>query len=162
MIFGKKKHDLNLYKTLLLLSRNIFFYEKLNLDDNFETRIYLMFTHFSIMLKVSKNKGKFHFIEERLGFYWVGDDNFDDPKRILLNIDNMKKTIISEFINLYGGDPWWPSYTSGIAFFNLGQNKDSLKYFFKVVFSQSPLKSKLKSLFYIAKILLKKRFKNEE
>ena len=40
-----------------MLSRNIFFYEKLNLEDNFETRIYLMFTHFSIMLKVSKNKG---------------------------------------------------------------------------------------------------------
>ena len=74
----------------------------------------------------------------------------------------MKKTVISEFINLYGGVPWWPSYTSGIAFFNLGQNKDSLKYFFKVIFSQSPLKSKLKSLFYIVKILLKKRFKNEE
>tara|TARA_B100000242_G_scaffold292373_1_gene267651 strand:- start:8218 stop:9108 length:891 start_codon:yes stop_codon:yes gene_type:complete len=117
---------------------------------------------YDLWIKVSKNKGKFHFIEERLGFYWVGDDNFDDPKRILLNIDNMKKTIISEFINLYGGVPWWPSYTSGIAFFNLGQNKDSLKYFFKVIFSQSPLKSKLKSLFYIVKILLKKRFKNEE
>ena len=120
---------------------------------------------YDLWIKVSKNKGKFcYFIEERLGFYWVGDDNFDDPKRILpFNIDNMKKTVISEFINLYGGVPWWPSYTSGIALiFNLGQNKDSLKYFFKVIFSQSPLKSKLKSLFYIVKILLKKRFKNEE
>ena len=35
-----------------------FFYKKLNLPDTFETRIYLMFFHFSIMMIVSKNKGK--------------------------------------------------------------------------------------------------------
>ena len=38
------------------LSRNIFFYKKINLPDNFETRIYLMFMHFSIMMIISKKK----------------------------------------------------------------------------------------------------------
>lgn len=47
-----------MYNILLNLSRNIFFYKKINLKDNFETRIYLMFMHFSIMMIISKNKGK--------------------------------------------------------------------------------------------------------
>ena len=38
------------------LSRNIFFYKKINLPDNFETRIYLMFMHFSIMMIITKKK----------------------------------------------------------------------------------------------------------
>ena len=53
-----KNHTQLLYNTLLTLSRNVFFYKKLNLPDTFETRIYLMFFHFSIMMIVSKNKGK--------------------------------------------------------------------------------------------------------
>ncbi len=114
---------------------------------------------YDLWIKVSKNKGKFYLIDERLGTYWVGDDNFDDPKRILLNIENMKRSVISEFTDLFGGYPWWPSYTSGIAFFNLGQYKKSMKHFFEVIRFQSPLKSKLKSLFYITKILLKKVLK---
>ena len=58
MIFKAKKHSNLLYNILLNLSRNIFFYKKINLKDNFETRIYLMFMHFSIMMIISKNKGK--------------------------------------------------------------------------------------------------------
>ena len=49
-------HKFELYNTLLLLSRNIFFYEKLKLKDSFETRIYLMFIHFSIILIIFKVK----------------------------------------------------------------------------------------------------------
>ena len=56
MIF-RTKHNSNLYNTLLTLSRNIFFYKKINLTDNFETRIYLMFIHFSILMIISKKKG---------------------------------------------------------------------------------------------------------
>ena len=40
------------------LSRNIFFYKNINLKDSFETRIYLMFIHFSIFLIIHKKKGK--------------------------------------------------------------------------------------------------------
>ena len=56
-MFIKKKHNSNLYNNLLTLSRNIFFYKIIKLDDSFETRIYLMFLHFSIMMIVSKKKG---------------------------------------------------------------------------------------------------------
>ena len=33
-----KNHNNNLYNTLLSLSRNIFFYQKIQLSDTFETR----------------------------------------------------------------------------------------------------------------------------
>ncbi len=36
------------------MSRNIFFYNKILLKDTFETRVYLMFMHFSIILKIFK------------------------------------------------------------------------------------------------------------
>ena len=83
MIFKNSKHNYDLYNTLLVLSRNIFFYKKVKLIDNFETRIYLMFMHFSIMLIVSKKKGVkfdqklydllFHAIENNLRELGFGD-----------------------------------------------------------------------------------------
>ena len=56
MLFQKNKHDLVLYNTLLYLSRNLFFYNKISLKDTFETRIYLMLIHFSIFLIIYKIK----------------------------------------------------------------------------------------------------------
>ena len=56
MILKFEKHNFDLYNTLLTLSRNIFFYEKIKLSDSFETRIYLMFMHFSIMMITAKQK----------------------------------------------------------------------------------------------------------
>lgn len=45
-----------MYNIILLLSRNIFFYKKVNLKDNFQSRIYLMLFHFSVMIIVLKKK----------------------------------------------------------------------------------------------------------
>ncbi len=83
MIFNTNKHDTILYNTLLTLSRNIFFYRDISLADTFETRIYLMFIHFSIILKIFKKKGKkfnqnsydtlFHNIENNLRESGFGD-----------------------------------------------------------------------------------------
>ena len=58
MIFRKKKNLIDLYSILLSLSRNKLFYQNINLPDTFQTRIYLMFMHFSIMLIIYKKKGK--------------------------------------------------------------------------------------------------------
>ena len=56
MKFFNKRHEVVLYNTLLNLSRNIFFYKKLQLNDSFETRIYLMLFHYSIILLILKKK----------------------------------------------------------------------------------------------------------
>ena len=49
------KHNY-LYNILLTLSRDLFFYKKIGLSDTFETRIYLMFFHFSIFLIIYRKK----------------------------------------------------------------------------------------------------------
>ena len=49
------------------MSRNLFFYTKINLKDTFETRVYLMFIHYSIILLIyNQKKIKFN------------QDNYDD------------------------------------------------------------------------------------
>ncbi len=89
-----------MYNTLLKLSRNIFFYQRINLPDTFETRIYLMFFHFSIMLIISKKKGfkfdqnsydgLFHNIENNLRESGLGDvtvnKRMKDLNKVLYNI----------------------------------------------------------------------------
>ena len=76
-------HKTALYNTLLSLSRNIFFYKKIGLSDTYETRIYLMFIHFSILMYITKKKGSkfdqkiydyfFHNIEYNLREMGFGD-----------------------------------------------------------------------------------------
>jgi cytochrome b pre-mRNA-processing protein 3 len=53
-----KSHYNSLYSKLVELSRNIFFYKKISLKDNFETRINLIFVHFSLLLIIFKKKNK--------------------------------------------------------------------------------------------------------
>ena len=83
MIFKTKKHNYELYNTLLFLSRNLFFYNRIKLKDAFETRIYLTFFHFSIILTIFKIKkinfsqdnydNFFHCIENDLRELGFGD-----------------------------------------------------------------------------------------
>jgi cytochrome b pre-mRNA-processing protein 3 len=53
-----KSHNNDLYNKLVQLSRNIFFYKEILLKDNFETRINLIFLHFSILLIIFKVRKK--------------------------------------------------------------------------------------------------------
>ena len=85
---------------MLNLSRNIFFYKKIDLSDTFETRVYLMFFHFSIIMIIHKKKGKkfnqseyddlFHNIENNLRELGFGDVSVNkkmkDMNKILYDI----------------------------------------------------------------------------
>ena len=96
MIFKVKKHDITLYNTLLYLSRNLNFYKKINLKDTFETRIYLMFLHFSVILIIFKKKtinfpqdlydGLFKCIENNLRELGLGDVGVNKKMKILNKI----------------------------------------------------------------------------
>ncbi len=50
-----------MYNKLVEFSRKIFFYEDIKLEDTAETRVYLIFFHFSIILKVFKVKSYSNF-----------------------------------------------------------------------------------------------------
>jgi len=51
-----KKSENKLYNKILYLSRNKFFYANLNLDDNFQNRINLIFLHISFLFIKTKQK----------------------------------------------------------------------------------------------------------
>ena len=53
-----KSHSHTLYNKLVDLSRNINFYKKNQLKDNFETRINLIFIHMSLILIIFKERKK--------------------------------------------------------------------------------------------------------
>ncbi|MDB9795990.1 hypothetical protein OAB44_01160 [Pelagibacteraceae bacterium] len=59
-----KTHHKALYSKLVDLSRNIFFYKKTQLKDNFETRINLIFIHLSLILIIFKEKKKKDFPQD--------------------------------------------------------------------------------------------------
>ena len=59
-----KAHNNTLYNKLVDLSRNIFFYKKIELKDNFKTRINLVFLHLSLILIVFKEKNKKDFPQD--------------------------------------------------------------------------------------------------
>ena len=105
-----------MYNILLSLSRNIFFYKTINLQDTYQTRIYLMFFHFSILMIIFKHKGKkfdqnqydqlFNSIENNLRELGYGDVTVNKKMKelnkilydILLKIKpNFKKTKIVSF-----------------------------------------------------------------
>lgn len=105
---------------------------------------------YDLWLRLAKLGCKFSFIKKCLGNYHFGDDNFDNPKKILENIDSMYESIFKKYLLDYPARQiWWTNYTKGIAYFNLNDKNQSYTYFSKVLKSSSPLLSKLKALFYI-------------
>ena len=127
-------HTIELYNTLLTLSRNLFFYNKIKLNDTFETRIYLMFFHFSIMMIIFKKKEKkfeqsaydslFFNIENNLRELGYGDvavnKKMKDLNKILYDI--LLK------INNSENDSFRINKSLIIKYFNQLNDKDSQKY----------------------------------
>ena len=128
MIF-QKKHNSQLYNILLKLSRNIFFYKKIQLNDSFETRIFLMFFHFSILMIIFKKKGKkfdqkeydnvFNSIEYNLRELGFGDVSVNKKMKdlnkilydILLKIDDnsasdfkLNKKLVRRYFTTFKGE----------------------------------------------------------
>ena len=127
-------HTNELYNTLLTLSRNLFFYNKIKLKDTFESRIYLMFIHFSIMMIIFKKKGKkfdqksydslFFNIENNLRELGYGDvavnKKMKDLNKILYDI--LLK------INHFENDSFKINKNLIIKYFNQLNDVDSQKY----------------------------------
>ncbi len=115
------------------MSRNIFFYKDLSFKDTFETRVYLMFFHYSIILIISKKKqyktdqknynNLFYSIENNLRELGFGDISVNKKMKdlnkifydILIKLNNGKKDLrLNKDIFIK-------------YFKNLAQNGDNLK-----------------------------------
>jgi len=118
-----------------MLSRNIFFYKNLSLKDTYETRIYLIFFHYAVILFISKKRGikpdqdnynnLFYFIENNLRELGFGDVSVNKKMKdlnkifydILLKINTKKDGFtlsknlsIKYFENLKDNDKKWVNF----------------------------------------------------
>jgi len=95
----------NLYINILLLSRNTFFYTKLNLTDSFQNRIYLIFFHISfIFVKIkqsSENKKYKIFYQKMFDFIFKKiDDNMREIGFGDMTVSKNMKFLIKNFYNI--------------------------------------------------------------
>jgi cytochrome b pre-mRNA-processing protein 3 len=92
------KNYLDIYNNFIKLTRNLKFYNDLNLTDDFSTRLILYFIHFSFFLKIFKNK------ENKEHLQRIYDFNF---KQLELNIreigygDQSINKKMKDYINLF-------------------------------------------------------------
>jgi glycosyltransferase involved in cell wall biosynthesis len=104
---------------------------------------------YHLWLKLAKLPGQFKKLNGVLGNCWQGEDNFDSPNRILLNLVQIERYFIKEFSDRVEiGKIWWLSYTRGKAYLKTGNFIDAKKSLNKVFFNGSPYIYKLKSLYY--------------
>lgn len=107
---------------------------------------------YHLWLMLAKKKNNFLFISAYLGNCSIGGDNFDNPKRVIYNIENIKKFFINN-LNLDTKNIWWISYAQAKANFQLGYYDVSLDLFRKSLLISSLFLSKFKSLYFITLII---------
>ena len=123
-----------MYNILLLLSRNIFFYRKITLSDTFETRLYLIFIHLSILMIIFKKKNSkfdqklydslFHNIENNLRELGFGDVTVNKKMKVFNKIlyDILLK------INISKEDDFKLNYQLISSYFLVLNNEKDQKY----------------------------------
>ena len=144
-----------MYNTLLMLSRNTFFYSKIKLSDSFETRIYLMFFHFAIMMIIFKKKGSkfnqksydlfFHNIENDLRELGFGDVTVNKKMKEYINLFHFMLSEIHFWNNLTKSEKL---VKFSLFLKDFGKIEHLLDYFddFNDVLSKKTLNSYLKSV----------------
>jgi len=110
---------------------------------------FLGWEDYHLWLKLAKNSSKFFLISGVLASCWEGEDNFDNPKRILLNLIEIEKYFVKELSeSIQLSRVWWIPYTSGKAYLEIGNSVDAKKSLNMVFFNGAPYIYKLKSLYY--------------
>ena len=98
MIFKRRQHKQNIYNTLLFLSRNILFYKNLGFEDTYETRIYLMFFHYSIILLILKNKEKKKNQENYDDLFYYIENNLREKRNGEVSVNIKMKDLNSQMV----------------------------------------------------------------
>ena len=106
---------------------------------------------FDCWLKISKLTEEFVFLDENLGYYWVGGGNTSSPKRDL--------KVADKFLSLYGenytqGAPWWICYTRGRAKYLLEDFQGAKEALVNIDGNNVPFSVKLKKFWMMSKIRL--------
>ena len=104
---------------------------------------------YHLWIKLAKLPGEFYKLNEALGICWQGDDNFDNPKRVLINLIQIEKYFEQELSNdVELSKIWWLSYTRARAYLKIDNRMLAKQSLNEVLFNESPYIYKLKSLYY--------------
>lgn len=89
-----------------------------------ESEIYRGWEDYELWLKIAKNDYSFKRLNSFLGYYHIGDDNFDNPDQALENISLIDRYVIKKLDKRYS-NIWWLNYARGRIYSNIGKYKDS-------------------------------------
>jgi len=143
-------YDLVINGNTLVTSSVLVLKDSLKVAGGFDESIKTIgWEDYHLWLKLAKLSNNFYKLNETLGNCWQGEDNFDNPKRILLNLIEIEKYFEKEFSDSVEiRKVWWLSYTRGKAYLKIGSSIDAKKSLNQVFFNGSPYVYKLKSLYY--------------
>lgn len=109
---------------------------------------------YHLWIRLAEANFKFGLIKKTLGFYWKGEDNFDTPKRALLNLIEIEKYFYRKHSSIvHLKHTWWIDYARGRAHMLSDNANKSNKFFRDVVINKSPLEYKIKALYFLAKLM---------
>jgi len=104
---------------------------------------------YHLWLKLAEAGYEFKRIKSVLGFCWKGDDHFDTPRRVLLNLIEIENYFRSSHKNIIQSKyVWWLSYARARSYISLNNREGLGEMFFDVFFRKTPLEYKVKSLYF--------------
>lgn len=114
---------------------------------------------FDCWLRISKITNKFLYINEPLGYYWIGGGNISSPDNVISNTTSIEK-YYKNFFNTHSGKPFWFGNGRGKAFLETRMYNESIYEFQSIDKSSikfiNLIKVKLRILqIYIMKIIEK-------
>ncbi len=107
-------------------------------------------------LRVSKLTNNFSYLDENLGFYWLGGGNISNPYRTLQNLES----IYAEYISAFLTPPFWFSYSLASALMQCGYYKDSFNILRKTSLKNISVLNRLKYRIRYAQSLILKQTSN--
>jgi len=110
---------------------------------------------YHLWLKLAENNCVFKKIEGGLGHWWRGGDNFDSPERSLHNIEQMKVYFPRKNSNYFFLErASWLNYAKGKAQMKLGNRKQSLIEFTRILIGHSSIMYKIKAIYFLLRMIL--------
>lgn len=114
-----------------------------------ENQEHIGWEDYHLWLKLAEKSYKFSMLRAFDVNCFQGDDNFDNPDRILINLKHIENFLIKSFPGICMSNfVWWLNYTRGKAYLKTNNPKEAKKELNHVIFGHSPMQYKIKSLYY--------------
>lgn len=112
-----------------------------------ENRTLIATEDYIAWLKAAKYTERFKKIPQTLGYYWIGGNNTSNPERTLRLLNTFEEQYRNVILDLNLQDRiYWLNYARGKSYYRLGLYRKAQICLFHVLFMQSTLDIKIKSI----------------